>query len=233
MQRPSPPSSSAAELPRPRAATHDSLLDAAEELFAEMGYHGASVRDITSRAGTRLAAVNDAFGGKENLFREVLLRRARPLAAARLAKLAAIDHQASPTDRVRHIVESFAEPMLGNALGDRGWTCYFRIVAQLAHSAQPIQLIVAEEYNKLAEHFVSALGAVFPNTDSARRYDAYLFMLSLSLDVFSVDMRLDYLSGHTQHSNDLHRRYTHLMEFAVPGITRLLDIEPAGTAPEG
>lgn len=188
-----------------------------------MGYHGASVRDITGRAGTRLAAVNDAFGSKENLLRAVLLRRARPIAASRLAKLAEIDHQAPPTERISHIVESFAEPMLRNALAGSGWTSYFRIIAQLAHSAQPIQLIVADEYNELAEHFVSALGTVFPTADSGRRYDAYLFMLSLSLDVFSVDMRIDYLSGHRQHSNDIHRRYTHLIEFAISGITRLLD----------
>ncbi|MCP5112464.1 MAG: helix-turn-helix transcriptional regulator, partial [bacterium] len=35
-----------------------SLLDAAEAVIAEHGFAGASLRAITSRAGTNLAAVN-------------------------------------------------------------------------------------------------------------------------------------------------------------------------------
>lgn len=214
----------------------EALLDAAEELFAERGYYGASVRDITSRAGRRLAAINDTFGNKENLFREVLLRRARPIAAARLARLAQIDHHAPPTDRIRQIVESFTEPMLRHSLDGLGWTYYFRLIAQLAHSGQPVQLLVADEYNQLAEHFITALGTVYPGAAPARRYDAYLFLLSLSLDVFSNDMRMDFLSRHNERSNNLNRRYTHLVEFAVPGIIRLLEdaeqiSQPPGSGP--
>ncbi|WP_317616336.1 TetR/AcrR family transcriptional regulator [Paracoccus mutanolyticus] len=44
------------------------LLDAAEALFADHGYFGVSVRDITDRAGLRLAAVNYHFESKEGLF---------------------------------------------------------------------------------------------------------------------------------------------------------------------
>ena len=58
-----------------RAALRDRLLDSAEELFAARGYFGVSVRDITEHAGTRLAAVSEQFGGKEALFRAVLVRR--------------------------------------------------------------------------------------------------------------------------------------------------------------
>lgn len=70
-----------------RARLREDLLDAAEELFADGGYYGVSVRDITERAGTRLAAVSDHFGGKENLLRDVLRRRVEPLNAERRRSL--------------------------------------------------------------------------------------------------------------------------------------------------
>lgn len=47
------------------------LLDAALELFAERGYDGASVRDITEQAGVSVGLVNKHFGSKEGLRRAV------------------------------------------------------------------------------------------------------------------------------------------------------------------
>lgn len=48
------------------------LLIAAEEVFAERGFTGASVRDITGRAGVNIAAINYYFGDKEKLYTEAL-----------------------------------------------------------------------------------------------------------------------------------------------------------------
>ncbi|MGH8309797.1 MAG: TetR family transcriptional regulator, partial [Steroidobacteraceae bacterium] len=42
--------------------TPDRILDAAEQLFARRGFHGVSVRDITSEAGVDVALVNYHFG---------------------------------------------------------------------------------------------------------------------------------------------------------------------------
>ena len=68
---------------QPAATSRERLLDAAEELFAEVGFNGASVRQIVERAAVNLGAIPYHFGTKENLFKEVVLRRARPLRAER------------------------------------------------------------------------------------------------------------------------------------------------------
>lgn len=59
--------------------TRQRLLDTAERLFAERGFAGTSVREITDAAAANLGAVNYHFQSKENLYTEVFARRAAEL----------------------------------------------------------------------------------------------------------------------------------------------------------
>ncbi len=67
--------------------TLDCILNAAEELFAKHGYDGASLRNITGKAGVNLAAAHYHLGDKESLYAMALVRRLRPINEARLAEL--------------------------------------------------------------------------------------------------------------------------------------------------
>lgn len=57
---------------RNAAATRQAILDAARGRFAAEGYDGASLRDIAAAARVDAALVSRYFGGKEELFIEVL-----------------------------------------------------------------------------------------------------------------------------------------------------------------
>ena len=63
-----PPGSDAADASGTRAA----LIEAAADVFAEVGFHHARIRDICQRAGANVAAVNYHFGDKERLYAEVM-----------------------------------------------------------------------------------------------------------------------------------------------------------------
>lgn len=88
--------------------THEKILDAAEKLFADNGFRGTSLRQITHLAGVNLAAVNYHFGSKEALYVEVISRRVDPLNVARLARLdeaiAAAGAQPPPLGQVMEIL---------------------------------------------------------------------------------------------------------------------------------
>jgi AcrR family transcriptional regulator len=60
---------------QPRAARGDGLaaiMQSAREIFAERGYHGASIRDIAKRAGLSLSALYYYHAGKQELLHALL-----------------------------------------------------------------------------------------------------------------------------------------------------------------
>ena len=52
-----------------------SILEAAEKLFSELGYEGASTRQIAKEAGANMAMINYYFGSKEGVFMEIMSQR--------------------------------------------------------------------------------------------------------------------------------------------------------------
>ena len=63
----------------PRSGTVVRVLDAAEYVFAEYGFAGASVRDIAARAGLNAASLYNHFPGKQELYEAVLDRGLLPI----------------------------------------------------------------------------------------------------------------------------------------------------------
>ncbi len=55
-----------------RQLTRSRLIDAAADVFARRGFHGASVDDVAAEAGFTKGAVYSNFGSKEDLFLAVL-----------------------------------------------------------------------------------------------------------------------------------------------------------------
>ena len=68
---------------QPRARTREDLLDAAARVFAERGFHGASVEAVSEEAGFSTGALYSNFASKEELFlslyEERIERRRREL----------------------------------------------------------------------------------------------------------------------------------------------------------
>jgi TetR/AcrR family transcriptional regulator len=61
---------------RRRELGRDQILDVAEGVFARKGFHDASLREIAELAEYSVGAVYGFFSGKDELYREIFLRRA-------------------------------------------------------------------------------------------------------------------------------------------------------------
>lgn len=84
------------------------LLEAAERLFAERGFGGTSVRDITAAAGCNIAAVNYHFGSKEKLYRELFATRLDDLRRQRIEAVVAVLDDAERRQDVTPVIDAFA-----------------------------------------------------------------------------------------------------------------------------
>lgn len=69
----------------PRAVRAEQLLDLAERLFAERGFHAASMDELARRAGVSKPVVYDHFDSKEQLF-ATCVRRTGEVLADRVAR---------------------------------------------------------------------------------------------------------------------------------------------------
>lgn len=81
--KPMPEASKPSSAPPPtaseRGGTVTRVLDAAESVFAESGFAGASVRDIAARAGLNAASLYNYYPGKQELYEAVLDRALFPI----------------------------------------------------------------------------------------------------------------------------------------------------------
>ncbi len=154
----------------PGHETRTRILDVAEELFAESGFHGTSLRAVTTRASANLAAVNYHFGSKEGLLRAVLQRHIGPVNQARLARLDELEREAgSRPIELEALVRVFVEAPLRHFLG---LGRHGRVVMRFLGRSQTephelVQAIVAEHFTEVARRFHSALCRTLPDLPPA------------------------------------------------------------------
>jgi TetR/AcrR family transcriptional regulator, regulator of cefoperazone and chloramphenicol sensitivity len=85
--------------------TRGRILTAACEVFAEKGYHDATVEEICGRAQTNIAAVNYHFGSKDQLYAQVW-RRALDASNAAYPPEGGLSPDAPPEERLRGMIHS-------------------------------------------------------------------------------------------------------------------------------
>ncbi|MDJ0850036.1 MAG: TetR/AcrR family transcriptional regulator [Myxococcota bacterium] len=77
---PSSPGEARAARPRRKGEiTRERILDAAEEIFAERGFDGTTLRDVAARVGLRNPSLYNHFDSKDDLYAAVLERGVGPV----------------------------------------------------------------------------------------------------------------------------------------------------------
>jgi AcrR family transcriptional regulator len=219
---------------RAAEGTKQKILDAAEKLFARRGFHGVSIRDITSAAGVDVALSNYHFGPKKNLLAAVLERRAQILNDERLHMLAEAKRQAAPkAASAEAVINAFTYPLNNrSARGGPGWKSYFALVAQINNSPEWGGVMMSQYFDHVVHVFIEALGDVFPQCHERELYWAYHFLSGALTLTFAETRRVDNLSAGLCKSTDLDAVHERLVPFCVGGFKALCEArkKPAATS---
>ncbi|HEY4530389.1 MAG TPA: TetR family transcriptional regulator [Luteimonas sp.] len=158
-------------------STKDRILGAAEELFAQHGFMGTSLRQVTSRADVNIAAVNYHFGSKENLINEVFRRRMDDMSGQRLAQLEQACRERP--GELEAVLAAFVEPALAVARDRQGGAAFIRVIARAyAEKNDGLRQFLSEQYGHVLREFARAIAQCVPGLEKERLY-----------------WRLDFLSG--------------------------------------
>lgn len=150
-------------------STKDRILGAAEELFAQYGFAGTSLRQVTSRADVNLAAVNYHFGSKENLVNEVFRRRMDEMSAQRLQALrAALEEHPG---ELEPILAAFVEPALAMAQDRHGGGAFIRVIARAyAEKNDSLRKFLSDQYGHVLREFARAIAGCVPELSKEQLY---------------------------------------------------------------
>jgi AcrR family transcriptional regulator len=113
-------------------AASASLIAAAEQLFADRGIDGVSLREINREAQQRnTTSLQYHFGDREGLLRAILLKHGREIHTGRNALLD--QYEANDVDDIRALASAFVLPLVAKLHDPDGGRCYLRIAAELVN----------------------------------------------------------------------------------------------------
>ncbi len=201
----------------------DRILDAAEELFAEHGYDGVTLRRIATAAGVDVALASYHFGKKLDLFQAVFQRRAATLNQSRLDALAECRRMAGrngPT--VEQIIEAFLRPLeLAQETGDEGWRHYLALIAYINNSPYWGPRMMSRLFDELVQEFIDALRKALPGARDEDIYWCYHNLSGALTLTLANTGRIDKLSRGKCKSADFQAAYDHMIPFTAAGFRKL------------
>ncbi|MCK5941317.1 MAG: TetR family transcriptional regulator [Planctomycetes bacterium] len=207
----------------PTTDTKDTILDAAETLFAEQGFAATSLRQLTARAGVNLAAVNYHFGSKEELVKAVLRRCIQPINDERRRLLDAITTPTLPA-----IMRAFVEPALRSAAGgdaaDRAPAAGLaRIFGRISVEQPPfLREFMAEQFGELGRRFVGMLRAAAPDLDARTTWMRMHFTVGAMAHTLQNAHMLEQISGGACAVRGQDELVDQLIAYAVGGFANAM-----------
>ena len=109
--------------------TRERLLEKAESLFAQRGYHAVSVREITAAARCNMASVNYHFSNKKNLYLEVFRSRWIPREQRIYAEFEkSVDCLEKPTPEL--VIKALARAYLEGPLADEEFKRHRQLIVR-------------------------------------------------------------------------------------------------------
>tara|TARA_R110002094_G_scaffold150312_2_gene138801 strand:- start:281 stop:943 length:663 start_codon:yes stop_codon:yes gene_type:complete len=194
--------------------TKSRILNAAEAVFSERGFDGASIRDIANRAQVNVALVQHHGGTKDALFFHVVARKAEQLAILRTDAL--IRRKRHGPLSLRDVLSCFITPFLERVLqGDPSWRAYGRLIAHVSADARWHE-ITEKCFDPTVAVFLEELAVVLPSVSRQQLGAGFVFTVSAMLSLCASRWRIDAMAQPQSDDNLVQT----LLDFCEAGFAR-------------
>lgn len=203
------------------------ILDAAEACFARQGFYGTTIRNITDEAGVPLSLARYHFGSKEQLFQQVLGRRAEETCRQLDESLAKALQTTTLGDRLEAVVAAMLSLSVERmASGNLEWRHYLQLLASLGPLNDKPELTrpFREPYTSTLERYRQALCDALPGAKPAVVDWGLHFLQTLTGHAIHDTQTTRLLSGQEGAGADLHELLKHLVAHVVGGIRAQMQV---------
>lgn len=200
-------------------ATRGKLLDAAEQLFAKRGYEAVTLKEIAEIVNASVGQIVYHFGQKDELIKEVILRRAGQISEERLQLLNAYE-QLVGADRVElePVIRAFINPYFEKLKSDDpGWRYYALFSGRNVWDSK-LSEAISEGFNPTAHRYIEAILSAVPDLGKVDGVRAFQFLLSGIYGSTISDSRINRLLGDDALADDYDGYLEILIPYVVGGI---------------
>jgi len=201
------------------------LIEAAMELFAEKGYEGTSVRDLTVAAGVNVAAVSYHFGSKDALYTETLRACLAPCGEMRERMQAHLDvakqkkGRKAAEDALRACIHDFLELLVSPAAK------HSHLIMREQSEAKPrFEPAIREFFEPIGTILLEVILMLAPGLPQPAVFMTISGIIGQCLHIFKARATYRVLAGVDSHSPEYieiaSRHIAHLTALGLLGLER-------------
>ncbi len=204
---------------RVREASIERILDAAEQLFAEYGYHGFTLKDLAKRVGISSTLIHYHFSGKESIFEAVWARKAPISARNRLEAMRRYAAEVGDKVTVEGALHAWIDADLNVQDAEpEQWAAFGKISAQANSAAGWGAEKMTKYFNPVVLALIDLLKKAMPECDEETIFWGYHFLSGAMTHNMARTGRLDELSHGLCSSDDFVSIKRHMATFMAAGF---------------
>jgi len=201
-------------------STKTKILDAAEQLFAEHGFNGTSLREITSQAEVNLAAVNYHFGSKKELIKAVMSRYLNELSPKLSSALTALSKKETAPTLVE-VFTAFVEPLTSlNTFKENGTSNFLQLLGRGYTDSQGfLRWFLTTQYPEVISSFVEAVQKAYPElTPEEIFWRLHFTMGTVVFTMSSSDALIDIAANDFDKKLDISEVIQRVIPYVAAGV---------------
>lgn len=206
-----------------RRDTKNLILDASETLISKRSYVDVTFKQIADLAKVHVSQITYHFQNKDNLLKQVVIRRANELNKERMGLLKTYQRVVGKNGMdVEPLVRAFLDPYFDRLINDEDgtWGNYGALIGRIVWDPTVLPTL-NEAYNEIATEYLEAFSRAAPKISEENIHRAFQFLLSTMYSAGADNRRIDNLSGGKFTSRDYDRIYDIIIPFVTGGFKAL------------